>query len=313
MGSVASNSGLTDLGRSFGVKILVLCCPASDLKTFELNPTKTSVFFATDEMWRLIALRGISIDIVSMIQPVSLPLQRSLIRMKSLDEINIPDYDFIIHSFRDPTQPEIIEWLRKINHCGKPVLNNVIINNDFTKRKYLPILSKHGIGARIVSEPISTTVEWHDHTFNTSVSKDLRYIRTCVRNNFKHVRDEIITEFTNNSAGGIRSFFRIGFSMGKCCGGWLYASNDDVLVQKSGLCRHQIPFRMPIRFERILESALNETGIDLAHIEGCFVGQRLFIFDINPYPTSWGQTMTAISEEMVELLIQHFDAPRAKV
>ncbi len=45
---------------------------------------------------------------------------------------------------------------------------------------------------------------------------------------------------------------------------------------------------------------MTELGIDVAHVEGLFAEDRLVVFDINPYPTAHGNSLTRITAAMVD-------------
>lgn len=73
---------------------------------------------------------------------------------------------------------------------------------------------------------------------------------------------------------------------------------------KSGNCEHKFPYSLPPKYADIVARAVQEMGIDFAHVEGCFRNENLRIFDINPYPTSNGSTLIKMTEDIVSVILE---------
>jgi hypothetical protein len=295
------------------MRMLFFCYPYYK-KKLHLNHTNQHLVFATDELARLLVERGHHVDIVSFAEQVPQTFMRSKLKGKRLDEVELDKYDMYYHAFRDPTMPEILEvmdrkGLLRWDYGKKKVLNHINNLRNHHKWNYLPILYMNGVGAKVYNDMSYDDAEWGIFSYGSVVSKCKKYIRTCAYNNnreeYSDRKNAIFTEYIDNASAGIRSFFRMGFSMGKCCSGWWYAGPESMDTQKGGSCKHKIPFTLPPRYSQIMNRVMNDLGIDLCHFEGMFVGEKMYIFDINPYPVSYGETLTIISEEIVDNILDY--------
>ncbi len=296
-------------------RLLVMCFPTWGRKNeLHRNSTDEWTVLAPDEMIRLLRERGHAVDVVSLMdEPIELPLMRSRLKPLTLHQVDFDDYDAFWHMFRDPTQPEVLAQLEAADFAasGRPVINDVARFRDLTKWKYLPLLAELGIGPRICAElpaDYRASAAWQTSKHSARVSKDRKYIQLYATNNnrgdYKDRRaiEKITVEYIDNLESGVRSFFRIGFSLGRVCDGWLYCHDDSEEILKSGMCKHRTPFSLPKEYHGPIIQAMQQLGVDVAHIEGLFKRDKLYVFDINPYPTAHGGTLTRVTEAIVDVI-----------
>jgi predicted ATP-grasp superfamily ATP-dependent carboligase len=72
---------------------------------------------------------------------------------------------------------------------------------------------------------------------------------------------------------------------------------------KSGNCKIKKQFNLDPTIQEKVELAMQEIGVDVCHVEGLFKDDKVYIFDINPYPTASGNTLSAITEELSLIVI----------
>lgn len=293
-------------------RLLTVCYPTFN-NQLHTNASNDSLILATDEILVGMMDRGWEVHAVSLCDPQGYPLMRSGLRLCNPMDIDPGSYDLIYHAFRDPTQPEVYNRLEELewSDLDVPTLNHAVNLLNHHKQAYFKILNMHNIGPKTFDDA-PPGVTWGETEHGATPSTDRKYIRTWGinnnRGNYPQRRsyEVIISEYIDNAAAGVRSFFRIGYALGRCCRGWFYASRDDLVIQKSGNSKHKIPFAMPHSYAKIVENAMNDVGIDLAHIEGCFIGERLYVFDINPFPTTYGATLKVTTEEMCDRIDKWF-------
>ncbi len=312
----------SSLQRRRSKRLLVLCLPTWGTENaLHLNSTGQAIVLAPDEMIRLLELTGVAVDVVSIDGSVpEKPLMRSGKRLRPLEEIDPTDYDLFWHMFRDPTQPEVLACLEnlRLDYGGKRILNDVRFLKDHHKWHYLPVLFRHGIGPRVFPQynrNNTARANWSSPHYSARVAEidGKRIICTAAFNNnrgdypARRPRENIYVEYLDNAASGVRSFFRVGYALGQVTAGWLYCSEAKLLTQKSGSCKHQVPFQIPLRYHGVIAECLRELGIDVCHLEGLFIKDRLFLFDINPYPTAHGGTLSVISAEICRCIAEAID------
>jgi len=250
---------------------------------------------------------GVQVELVSLHQPVGLTLPGGM-KILSIDEVTPASADVYIHMFRDPTEPEVLEKLREWNLPARLTLNDAFKLRDHSKWKYLPLLHQQGIGSEIATPP--ATVQWETQTYSSRVSTDHQWIETAAYNNNRGQyaerkgRERIATRFAENASKGIRSFFRAGYVLGRFTTGWLYAAPAEQRILKSGTAAHAVPFDLPRRHHAKLRQVFEELSVDCCHFEGCFMGDRLDVFDINTHPTACGSTLSYITHDMSALMIE---------
>jgi hypothetical protein len=288
------------------VKILALCYPTFNGKLHVCGPKQNYILLAPNDILRALERRGICVELVSLFQPVPFPLPCGM-RLRDIGEAT-PGADVYLHMFRDPTEPEVVEKLKALGLPPRPTLNDAFKLRDHSKWKYLPVLIRRGLASEIVTPP--KDVQWGPSYHNVKISADGKLIESAAFNNNhwqypeRRGRERIVTRFVDNATNGIRSAFRIGYVLGRFTTGWLYMTAAERRVIKSGNYAHATPFDLPRRHARPLGEALKELDVDYCHIEGCFVHDKMFVFDINPHPTSCGNTMSYITEDLAEIMIE---------
>lgn len=300
------------------MRIMCMAYPVWARGDLHLNSTGNAIVLPTDEMIKLLIEAGHVVDVVNFFpdsKHKNLPLMRSGVRMKSYAEVDAAAYDLFIHMFKDPTQPEVLAILHElhIDYHGKPVLNDASRLADFTKWKYLKLLHEKGLGPAVHPEIRYQDVQWGPSTYCASISSDKKYVHSGATNNNRGDYPErrniesIVADYIDNEASGVRSFFRLGYAVGGVTSGWMYCSTAEQTVQKSGSCKHQVPLQLPHRYARQIIPAFACLGVDYCHFEGCFKDRRMYIFDINPHPTSHGGTLSVITEEMVDRILSRYN------
>lgn len=288
------------------MKILALCYPMYNGQIHTCGANKNYVVLAPHDILGEMSRSGISIELVSLYQPVKLTLPDGM-KLKDISEVT-SDVDAYIHMFRDPTEPEVLDILQTWDMPSRLTLNDAFKLRDLSKWKYVPLLWKHGIGSEI-AEP-SQIRQWGPQTFSTRISADQQWIETAAFNNNRgqylerRDRERIVTRFINNATKGVRSFFRIGYVLGCFATGWMYLTLEEQRIMKTGTAAHSVPFDLPRRYQNSLRSVLEELSIDYCHIEGCFIGDKLYVFDINAHPTASGSTLSHITKDMASLMIE---------
>ena len=287
------------------MKILSICLPTFNGEA-HYDIKNAHFFLATDELNRLLISLGANVDVVSFYQPVDKPLMNSKLNMLSPGEVNPNNYDLIIHMFRDPTPPIVLLKLQELgwNNLNVRILNNAFLLSNHTKKSYMKILCNHNLGIRSYELSELPKLKWESSIFDASIDTTHKYIKVNARNNDRMFNDYVISDYIDNNSGQIRSFFRVGYCLGRCCSGWLHMTTADNFILKSGNTRHHVPFMMPTIDSNRVVAAMAELNIDFAHIEGCYKHDELYIFDINTHPNSAGNTLTRISSEIATRILE---------
>lgn len=292
--------------------LLVYCYPTYS-KALHINSKNDSVVLAPDEM--LLALsRNHRVDVVNLSPFAStLPLMRSKIIMKTLEEVNPLNYSYCWHMFRDPLPIEVSELLMKLNieaqFPEEKTINMASALYGHFKHDYLRVLFGHGIGPRrIFDQDLPADIQWGKTEWSVTVSTCKRFIRVYNFNNCRgdypewEKKSHLVVEYADSAKNGMRSFFRIGFACGQVTPGWMYYQPDSGLIQKTGTATQKELYSLPQKWHGIVKDAMKDMRIDIAHLEGCFVEDKLVIFDVNAYPTSYGGTLAPISEAMATVI-----------
>lgn len=289
--------------------LLVLCFPTfGALNNIHLNSKGDRVILAPDEFNKYFLQNNLNFDVVSLAdEKVKLPLMYSGITTKSIEQINITDYKFVWHMFRDPTQPEVLEKVKNIDFSNNIIINDVKYIKNLFKQNYYAILNKYNLAPKVLSLDY-TQIKWNYQNFGTLLSQDKKYICSYAYNNNRgdyierEKKKKFIAEYIDNTdENGYRSFFRIGYAYGKFSFGWMYYGTEYSL--KSGNCKIKKKFFLDDPIQEKLSSAMKEVGVDVCHVEGLFKNDKLYIFDINPYPTAAGNTLSPITEELSKIII----------
>lgn len=241
-------------------------------------------------------------------------------------DIKTRDFDLIWHCVKDPTPPQALPYFKKIMEeldPKIPVLNDVEKLKDHTKRKYITLMRKKNVGAIILDDytdwlkadgTIDFANKCHPVSQGCYVSLDYHAIRLANTNSQRTNlnQDGITLKYHNTSKypgakPGVRSFFRVPYAAGKCLQGWKYYCPENILCPKSGAAVEKVPYSIPEMTAGTVSAAMNELGVDIAHIEGVEAGFTCEIFDINPFPSSSGATLTPMSIQMAKRIEQVYD------
>jgi hypothetical protein len=247
------------------------------------------------------------------------------------EDIKNRKFDIVWHAIKDPTPPNAVIEVRKImSQLPKdiPIWNNVEHLQTHTKRKYVSKLREKNVGAIILEDELKPfwnekgQLDFQNKCFPPSqgcyVTKDYNAIRL---NNVNSRRihplfspEGGLTLKYHNTANnklispdGYRVFFRVPYAAGKCMEGFKYYCPPEILCPKSGAAVKKEPFYIPDMSGGTIGAGLKEIGVDLAHLEGVQAGFTVEIFDVNPFPSSAGASLTPISEQIVKRLEQVYD------
>ncbi len=295
--------------------LLVYCYPTYGAE-LHVDSKNAFVVLAPDEVPAIVLARGHRVEVVNLCpHRTTLPLMRSKLVMKQLDEVRPEEFDLGWHMFRDPIQPEV-EALGPSIDAHFPVnrtINHLSNLRQHYKHIYLPTLARHGVGATVRTDLDPKTIEWGLEEWSTSVSLCGKYVKVYDYNNNRgnyperERRSHIVVDYLNGVIGDRRYFFRVGYAAGKLLPGWIYSSLATKLIQKSGTCDQKVPHTVPTQFHAPLIAAFREMGVDAAHIEGTYVDGQVKIFDVNPYPTSYGKTLHDISDATATAIIDRWN------
>lgn len=294
------------------MRLLVLCFPTWGRgNQLHLTSAGNLVVLAPDELLRQLVEAGWTVEAVSMAERTELRLHRSALPLRAVDEVDFSSYDLYWHMFRDPTQPEVLERLaaRRFDYRGRPVINDAFKLQHHRKDSYLKTLARYELAPRIVEG--ADTAGW-TRCGDALISPDRRLIETHACNNNRGDYPErgagrIVTEYIDNSRGGLRSIVRFGVAFGQGFAGYRYYS--DAAAFRSGGARSWEPWTAPPALRERLAAALAETGCDVCHVEAVSRGEELCVFDVNPYPTADGQTLSEITRSLVAVIRRRFGDP----
>ena len=291
--------------------LLVLCYPTfGKNNVIQLNSKSDKIVLAPDEFNNYFKKFNLNFDVVSITkEKIILPLMDSGIVPKTLDDIDIKNYKFIWHMFRDPTQPEVLEILKNLDFSNSIIINNIDYIKNLFKDNYYEVLNEFNLSPQVYKNIGFSDISWEYHNFGTLISKNKKYISSYSYNNNRgdyterEQRKKIIAEYIDNVDGnGNRSFFRIGYSFNKITSGWIYYGTEFSL--KSGNCKIKIPYSISEKYVGDITKAMNRLGVDVCHLEGNIKNDMLTIFDINPYPTASGNTLSSITEEISKNIVE---------
>jgi hypothetical protein len=106
---------------------------------------------------------------------------------------------------------------------------------------------------------------------------------------------------------GLRTFFRVPYAAGKCLEGFKYYCPPEILCPKSGAAVEKEPFTIGDMTGGTIAACMEELGVNLAHLEGVEAGFTVEIFDVNPFPSSAGASLTPLSEQIVKRMEQVYE------
>ncbi|MBW3542984.1 MAG: hypothetical protein KY476_22205 [Planctomycetes bacterium] len=296
-------------------RLLVLCFPTWG-RGNQLHRTGRgdAVVLAPDEFLRLLLEAGWTMDVVSLAGRSELPLYRSRLPLKAITDVDFDSYDLYWHMFRDPTQPEVLQMLSqlKLDDGGRPMINRAEKLCDHHKGRYAPLLAERGLGPEIIDDVGGIDAStWHQ-AGSVRISPDRRFIQTHKYNNNhgdypERAPERIVTRFVENEHDGLWSIVRFGVAFGEGFRGFRYWGRSPFV--KSGTAERWEEYAVPERLRAPLAAVLDELGCDVCHVEAVPLGESLSVFDINPYPTAEGRTLSQVSAEVVRVLRSRFEPP----
>jgi hypothetical protein len=276
-----------------------------------VNSKGTHIVVAPDEVPKYLLAAGHHVDFVNLSPfPTPLPLMRSLAPLRQLHEVKPANYDLCWHMFRDPVQDEVTALLPQFEHWFpiNRTINPASSLRYHFKHVYLPILGHHGIGLTCFPGMNEAGLSWDNQGQAVLVSTCRRFAKLYDYNNNRgdyperEKRGKLVVEYLDAAHDGKRSFFRAGFAAGTLIPGWIYTSESTQLVQKTGTCKFKEPHTIPERFHAPLLASFADMGINACHFEGLYLNDQLRVFDVNPYPTSYGTSLSPISEGMAKAI-----------
>jgi len=290
-------------------RLLTLCFPTFGRDNFlQFTSTGKEVVLAPDEFHACLISAGWRVDVVSLADPTDLPLFRSGLKLKTVDQVDFADYDLCWHMFRDPTQPEVLEMLEKLSLPSIPTINNAQLLANHHKYHYLRVLQRFQMAPEL-NENLRASRDWK-HCVGTNISPDQMWLDSNAYNNNRgdypsRGHGRAVTRFVDNMQDGLRRVVRFGVAFGQGFQGFQYYSPD--IAFKSGAAVRWEPYAVPLTHRPTLAAALQELGCDVCHVEAVPQGDRLFVIDINPYPSAHGRTLTPITQQLIALFQQAAD------
>jgi hypothetical protein len=291
-------------------RLLSLCFPTfGSQNELHLNSRNDAVVLAPDEFNRILVARGWEVDVVSLGPLSEHTLFRSKLSLRALSDVDFDSYDVYWHMLRDPTQPEVLDIIQKLNldYSGKPVINHIDRLRHHNKHHYARILFDAGIGSEILPTPADRS-DWIAEE-SCRVSPDGTMIESCAYNNnrgdYPGLRNEtIVQRYIDNAVDGLRSMVRFGYAYGSGFTGFKYFSRR--MAFKSGGAERREAYTVDEKHHASISKVVSELGVDVCHIDAIPVGDQLMVIDINPYPTSNGSTLSPITESLVDILERQF-------
>lgn len=287
------------------MRLLTLCYPTFGKNNhLHLTADGKRVVLAPDQFHKELLAAGWQIDVVSVGPQTSRPLFRSRLPLvRTLAEIANKQYDLIWHMFRDPTQPEVLAALRSLSSSlpamSAPV-NDAARLRLHNKLRYLPILARYGLAPEIVD----TGAPGKNWLLSAGTFLDLKrgLISTQAYNNNRgdypdRGHGRITLRYIDNQIDGRRSFVRFGVAFGRGFAGCEYFSTEPAF--RSGQAQEVRPYSLPAKWHAPMREALAAMGCDVCHVEAVIKAERLYVFDVNPFPTADGATLTGITRGLV--------------
>lgn len=321
------------------MRILALTWPTtSDGKTLMLNRRRDLICPAVDGIFDELLRIGHSVICINVAleafefdtQDTRCPGFISGLPYFKWADVKNKSFDLIWHAIQDPTPVQAIHPVNAIMReldVEIPVLNPIDHIRTHTKRKYLAELtgesggSARRVGAIIFDEYRGFLDEngkldqskCLPSSNGAWVSKDKQAIRLYNTNNhIGNLNSDGITlryrDTANKIKEGYRSFFRVPYAVGKCLPGRMYHCPNEIFCPKSGSSETSEVFEIESTPAATIGAALNRIGVHVAHLEGVLIGDvSVEIFDVNPFPSSYGKSLTPMSKEIAKRLTQVFD------
>lgn len=291
------------------MKLLTLCFPTFGKDNYIHLSSKGDIVLAPDEFHCCLLASGWEIDVVAIGLETDGRLFRSKLPLKRFQDVQLDEYDLFWHMFRDATQPEVLRMLDQLNanYHDKLVINRADRLAKHFKNEYLPVLERHGVGTTVVS------VNPKEHTWTNAGSEHINVDRTLVDSNaYNNNRGDypqrgsgrVITRYIDNSKEGRRSIVRFGYAFGRGFEGFQFFCPDSTLCFKTGSASSWEAYSVPEHIRPAITAAMQELGCDVCHIEAIPVEDRLLVFDVNPYPTADGKTLSIITRSACNALME---------
>ena len=236
------------------------------------------------------------------------------------------NFDLVWHAIKDPTPGaavRVVSRVMKDLHPDVRVLNPVAKLRNHVKQNYLPVLQDKGVGAPILESysamedenGVFDPAKCHPPQNGAYVSLDLFAIRVpqknCDRRSLRMSEEGVTLKYFDNAGlreSGMRTFVRFPFAAGKCLPGFRYYCPEMILTPKSGNAARIEEYVVSVDQGGKISGAMHQLGVDIAHIEAVdFHNGGICVFDVNPFPSSSGRTLTPLSSAIAERLTHVFD------
>ncbi len=313
------------------MRILALAWPTDNMNQLMINGRRDLICPAIDGISNELLNEGHSVTYVNIAAEV-IPYDKKDLKLPAFisglpfyrwSQIKNKNFDIIWHAIKDPTPPEAIKPVNKIMKeldPSIPVLNSVAYISNHTKIKYISLLREKGVGAIILDDYKKFLKENGDIDENQCfpscqgalVSLDKYAIRLHNTNNARSNlnKDGITLKYQNNVGTirtNLRSYFRIPYAAGKCLQGTRYFFPPEILCPKTGQAIKLEDYSIPDMTAGTISAAMEQLGVQIAHIEGINAGFTVEIFDVNPFPSSSGISLTPMSKQIAKRITQVFD------
>jgi len=316
------------------MRILALTWPTNGKGELMINARRDLLCPAIDGIVDELLQRGHSVICVNLAAEVrdyhaeelSVPGFVSGVPFFRWSEVKNREFDLVWHAIKDPTPAAAVEVVERAMRQLNPdvrVLNPVSKLKDHVKRNYLPVLVSKGVGVPILepyagiedAQGIFDPAKCHPSHNGAHVSHDLGAVRVaqknCDRFSLRLPEEGVTLKYLNNAGrreAGMRTFVRLPFAAGKCLPGFLYYCPETILTPKSGNAERIEEYTVSVDRGGKLSGAMHELGVDIAHIEAIdFPNGDLQVFDVNPFPSSSGRTLTPLSAAIAQRITQVFD------
>lgn len=313
------------------MKVLCLTFPTfDDEKTLMINARRDLLCPAIDGIVSELLKLGhqvVCVNLATLVhnyseQELNCPGFISGMKYVGWNEVTNKDFDLIWHAVKDPTPEIVLDKIRVVMQGLSrdiPVINNVESLKDHDKRKYLKVLCERKVGAKIADFiPAQEDLEKANPTREGAfITKDHKFVRVWLNNSTRgdlfSDKFGITLHFVDTtkleSSQGFRTMFRVPYAEGKCLKGFKYYCPADILCPKTGAAARLEEYEVPEGSSVQIGLAMKEIGVNLAHIEGFETNgsREVAVFDVNPFPSSSGKTLTPMSVQIAKRLEQVYD------
>ncbi len=313
------------------MRILVLLWPTDGKEQLIINKRRDLICPAIDGISKEILSLGTQVVYVNVAaekynfpeKELKVPAFISGLPLYKWENIKNKQFDLIWHAIKDPTPVMAIKYVERIMQQldpNIPVLNPISKIKDHTKRNYISLMRKKGVGAIILDDykiflkdngEIDTS-KCFPSCQGALVSLDKYAVRLHNTNNNRTTlnKDGITLRYHNNVGTirkNLRSYFRIPYAAGKCLPGTRYFFPPEILCPKTGQAIETEEYSIPDMTAGTVSAAMEQLGVHIAHIEGVNAGFTIEIFDLNSFPSSSGRTFTPMSKKIAKRIMQVYD------